>query len=120
MANVRQKLVTARRLYRSEGMPGVAAIAIKKLGAWWRQGESWEVGRLVPSNIVTVDACSFSTESPAISEAVKYNLLWGGDEKPERRALKQILDPGRPLIEFGGCMGVVSCLVNKRNSTLQP
>ena len=116
MANVRQKLATARRLYRSEGMPGVAGIAIKKLGAWWRHGEYWEVGRLVgqPSNTVRVDGCSFSMDSSAISEEVKHMLLWGEYEKPERRALKQFLDPVLPVIEFGGCMGVVSCLANKK------
>lgn len=56
----------------------------------------------------------FSIDSPAISTAVKSNFLRDEYEKPEREALKQFLDPALPVVEFGGSIGVVSCLTNKQ------
>ena len=35
-------------------------------------------------------------------------------EKPERECLKQYLDAHTPAIELGGCLGVISCLTNRR------
>jgi FkbM family methyltransferase len=35
-------------------------------------------------------------------------------EEPERKALGKFLDPELPVVELGACIGVISCLTNRR------
>jgi FkbM family methyltransferase len=49
-----------------------------------------------------------------ISTAAKSRLLLGAYERGERAAIARVLDPGLPVIELGGCLGVVASLTNRR------
>jgi FkbM family methyltransferase len=82
----------------------------------WRSRDRWWLGRLIElsGNTVTIDGCTFSLNSPVIDTAIKSRFLTGEYEGGERTALVRELDPALPVIEFGGCLGVVGCLVNRR------
>jgi FkbM family methyltransferase len=40
--------------------------------------------------------------------------MFGQYEKPERAAVVRFLNPSLPVVEFGGSIGVISCLTNRR------
>ena len=82
----------------------------------WSSRDRWWLGRLIElsGNTVTVDGCTFSLDSPVIDTALKSRFVIGGYESGERAALVTELDPSLPVIEMGGCLGVVGCLVNRR------
>jgi FkbM family methyltransferase len=82
----------------------------------WRSRDRWWLGRLVElcGNTAKVDGCTFSLNSPMIDTALKSRFVTGGYERGERAALASELGPSVPVVEMGGCLGVISCLVNRR------
>lgn len=92
-----------------------------KLLMTWRRGEVWELGKFFgrSSEIARVDGCKFMIDPAAVPANIIYLLLTNQYEEPERDALKQFLDPAIPIVELGACVGVVSCLSNRRLSTPQ-
>jgi FkbM family methyltransferase len=82
----------------------------------WRTRDRWWLGRLIElsGDTVTVDGCSFAVNSPIIRTASKSHLLIGDYERGERAAIAHYLDPSLPVIELGGCLGVVASLTNRR------
>ncbi len=92
----------------------MASASVEQLQMWWRHGELLEIGKFTgaPSSIARLDRCRFGLDS-SVPENIKYLLLSGKHEKPERAALRRFLDPNLPVIEFGGFIGVVSCVANK-------
>lgn len=61
---------------------------------------------------IVLDGCTFDLERLP-NEWIKIELLNGAYEMPERQAVFQYLRPELPVIELGGCIGVVSCITNK-------
>ncbi len=59
-----------------------------------------------------LDGCRFSIRD--LDPWIRSQLLDRTYELPERRAIAKHLDPELPVIELGGCMGVVSCIANRR------
>jgi FkbM family methyltransferase len=113
------KLATAKRLFRTRGVAGIfAALRVKYVDKWLGRQHNWWYGRLVElrGNVVTVDGCKFSLDDPAVATEIKSAFLFGEYEKPEREAIRRFLDPSLPVVEFGGAVGVVSCLTNRRLS----
>lgn len=111
-----KKFVTARRVFRTRGIAGIAAVLkTKYVDMWLGKQHNWCYGKLVEvwGNVVTIDGCSFSLDSPAIATKIKSSFLFGEYEKPEREAIRRFLDPSLPVVEFGGSVGVVSCLTNR-------
>jgi FkbM family methyltransferase len=53
-------------------------------------------------------------DHPSITTRLKSRFVLGTYEFRERHAVAQFLDPGIPVVELGGGIGVVSCIVNKR------
>lgn len=111
-----KKIATLNRVYQTLGLKGVTRAIFEKLGMWWRQSDPWGIGKLfgASENTVNLEGCRFSVDNAAISSDLREQLLLGRHEKPERTAIKQFLDPLLPVVELGGCIGVVSCLTNKR------
>jgi FkbM family methyltransferase len=73
------------------------------------------VGRLASGlGTVTVEGCRFRIDSPLVSDALKSRLLYGRYERTERELLRRHLAPSPPVLELGGGMGVVACVVNGR------
>lgn len=72
-------------------------------------------GRFVEfcGNTWTLDDCTFSFDSPAIATEYKNRFVSGKYEDKERRLVRKYVDPSLPVIEGGGCLGVVSCVTNK-------
>ena len=116
MSALMKKAATAWDVFHTRGLMGVASVTTQKIGMWWRTGEVWELGRLVgrPSRVVRLDGCKFSIDERAVPAELINLLLLGEHEKPEREALKRHFNPRLPVVEFGGCIGVVACLTNRR------
>jgi FkbM family methyltransferase len=112
---VRKTRVLARA-YQQDGARGVAGALAQKVKSTWRRGEVWQLGRFVglPSEIVRMDGCKFTIDRDLVPANVIDLLLSDRYEEPERAALKKFLDPELPVIELGACIGIVSCLSNRR------
>lgn len=113
------KLATVKRVMQTRGVPGViSAIKNKLLNEVFSSHYNWYLGKLIElrGNIIRIDGCSFSVDCPIISTKFKSEFLFDNYEAPERRAVHRFLDPNLPLVEFGGSVGVVSCLANRRLS----
>lgn len=63
---------------------------------------------------MSIDGCTFSLDSRVIGTGFKSRLLLGEHETGERAAIASELDPSIPVIELGGCIGVVASLTNRR------
>jgi FkbM family methyltransferase len=115
MLTLKHKFAVAKHLYKTQGIQGVQARIAWHISQWlWR--DRWITGKLVElrGNIVTFDGCHFKVDNPAISTATKTGFVSGHYENDERHILKKHLDPQLPVVEFGGGIGVVACLTNKR------
>lgn len=104
------------RAFQQHGARGVLGVLLQKLQITWRRGEKWQLGRFVglPTEIVRLDGCKFTLDEKVLPENVVDLLLENNYEAPEREALKKFLDPELPVIELGACLGIVSCLTNRR------
>lgn len=75
----------------------------------------WLIGRLVElgGNRVTVAGLTFSLDNPLITTRQKSLFYLGAHEVPEIELAHRHLDGELPVIELGGGIGVVSCIINK-------
>src|SRR6266446_8624399 len=111
------RLRTAARLLRSQGAAGVmSALKDRYLDNWIGRRIEWIYGKVVErrGNTVQVDGCIFSLDSPAITTASKSKFMFNQYERPEREAVRRFVDPAMPVVEFGGSIGVISCLTNRK------
>ncbi len=104
------------RAFQQDGARGVLDVLVRKLQKTWRRGEVWQLGRFVGmrTEIVRLDGCKFTLDEKSLPANVVHLLLENNYEAPERDALKKYLDPELPVIELGGCLGIVSCITNRR------
>lgn len=110
---------TARRVFRTQGVVGVtAALKDRYFNNWAGRQIDWCYGAFLElrGDVINVDGCTFSVRSPAITTKSKSKFMLNRYERPEREAVRRFLDPECPVVEFGGAIGVVSCLVNRRLS----
>jgi FkbM family methyltransferase len=126
MSGMVGKLRTAARVYRDQGLTGLWTTLRSRrpllprkhlVGGVWPNG--WQErlkGALVElrGNGVVIEGSRFSFDSPVIPRYLKGYIASDRYEQPERKALRHFLDPGLPVVELGGCIGVVACLTNKR------
>lgn len=115
---------SARRILEAEGVLGLLQVAAKNppvawcRPSWWRRRlqDDHFLGRVIEctGNRVRVEGCRFSVAHPAIPTARKGLFFRDRYEIEERHALAQHLDPELPAVEFGGSIGVVACLTNRR------
>jgi FkbM family methyltransferase len=115
-AMLQQKLATALGVWRRQGVEGVTRVSLETAGKWWRRGEAFELGKLVGrgSNHARIDGCRFELDHEAITPTLEHLLLTGLHEAPERTLIRRHLNPDLPLVEFGGAVGVVACIANRR------
>jgi FkbM family methyltransferase len=111
-----QKTRILSNAFRRGGAHGLVEVLAQKLRSTWRRGEVWQLGKFVgmPTGIIRLDACKFSIAKEDVPANIVDLLLSGLYEEPERKALKQFLDPELPVVELGACIGVVSCITNRR------
>lgn len=76
------------------------------------------VGRVVElaGNKVRMDGLTYSVESPQITRGHKSTLAFGLHEMEERELIRKWMPSDVPVVEFGGGLGVVSCLTNTKLS----
>ncbi|MEK7563579.1 MAG: FkbM family methyltransferase [Patescibacteria group bacterium] len=84
---------------------------LRRTKSWWRQhfvgyciellGNSWKL-----------DGLRFSLNDPSIARKLKSRFFWGTYENKERRLVRKHLPRDLPVIEGGGSIGVVSCVMN--------
>jgi FkbM family methyltransferase len=112
---LQRKMSTALAVLAKDGVRGVARISIEKAGMWWREGEAVDFGKFVgrPAPVARLDGCRFFLDTPEVGDSLRYLLLSGKHEAPERRLAKRWLDPNLPLVELGASTGVVSCVTNR-------
>jgi len=111
------KIATAKRVLQSDGLVGIIR-TFKEQYLDYMIGDqiNWCYGKLLErrGNVVKIDGCTFSLDSPAITTQSKSKFMFDQYEKPEREAVMRFLDPALPVVEFGGSIGVVSCLTNRK------
>jgi FkbM family methyltransferase len=111
---LQRKLATAWSVINSRGIEAAARVSLEKAGMWWRHGAPFELGKLVgrPSSYARLDGCRFGLDSQVITPTLEYLLLTGKHEAPERTLIRRHLNRALPVVEFGGAIGVVSCVTN--------
>ncbi len=65
-----------------------------------------------PNKIVSLDGCRFDLRNLP-NTPMKLKLLRGEYEERERSAARQYIQKDWPVVELGGCIGVVACVTNK-------
>jgi FkbM family methyltransferase len=110
-----QKINSAYLKYQSDGRSGLLMLYPRRLYHWIQSLDTFW-GHIVElrNNLIRIDGLKFHVDVPAINTSQKAKFLFDRYERPERLALKQFLDPEVPVIEFGGNIGIVSCIINKR------
>lgn len=121
-AGLRRRVATASRVWDTSGAAGIRAAiasrlrcAARRLRRWWYADHAW-LGRFVElrGNWVRLDGCRFDVSHPQIPRGLRTRLLRGRYERSERTLLNEWLDPGAPVIELGGGIGIVAALINRR------
>jgi FkbM family methyltransferase len=84
------------------------------LGAAWSLfiGRIQRLSRTIPGGLIRLGPCLFRSDAQS-----RELLLEGVYEEKERFATKHYIRPDIPVVEFGGSLGVVSCLLNRRLRT---
>ncbi len=101
------RLLTALRVFREEGVGGLLAMV--------RQRSALQLKFFSARKIESVylDGCTFSLKHVP-NTPMKLALLEGTYEGFERQAVLQYVNQEQPVIELGGCIGVVACITNRR------
>lgn len=92
----RRKVQTMRRLLREGGVTALYPRIIDNL----------------IEKTVVLNGCSFSLRGINV-EGLRNGLLNGDYEQFERDAVQDYVSPQLPVIELGGCLGVVGCITNR-------
>jgi FkbM family methyltransferase len=95
-----KKLRTGLRVLFGRGPAAVWLILVDKVR---------QTSRKMPGGLVRLEGCVFRSNP----ELMQW-LLNGEYEGPERFAAKRYVRRDIPVVEFGGSLGVVSCLLNRR------
>lgn len=59
------------------------------------------------------DGCTFAIPRDITSRTYRACFLSGSYEAEERELIRAFVRPGDSVLEFGGCLGIVSCVTNK-------
>lgn len=88
---------------------------LPKMYDWWI-GDHWIVGKIVEllGDNVPLENCRFDLSNAAIQTPLKSRFILNRYEKEERIVIKRFLKETLPVVELGGCIGVISCVTNKK------
>jgi FkbM family methyltransferase len=101
-----RKLSSARRIFREEGIASLITAVSRHIDLFIR------LFAARAKESVILDGCVFDLKEVP-KAPMKLVLIRGEYEDFERRAVRQYLDPEQPVIELGGCIGVVACISNR-------
>ena len=94
------KARTWNRVLRTDGPAAALSLFV---------GRIRRVSRTIPGGLIRLGPCLFRSDSQS-----RELLLEGTYEENERFATKHYVRPDIPIVEFGGSLGIVSCLLNRR------
>ncbi len=98
LSTIKRVFVTVSRILRDEGIGGLS-LAVREWLA-------------VRPRYVKLDGCTFVLREIS-NTAVKLLLASKEYEGFERRAVRQYVCSDSPVVELGGCLGVVACITNR-------
>ena len=110
MPGLSYKVQQIGQILTQEGPRALASACGTAAGKWWRHGELWEIRK---SNYVRLDGCRIGLEA-VYPEKIRSLLATGRFERDERDAIRRFLDTSLPVVELGGCIGVVACATNRK------
>lgn len=90
----------------------------RDVGRWLRQRyfyQNWLAGKFVElaGNTGWVEGLRFDLNNPYIAAELKARFLFHTYEEGAHELITRYVQPHLPVIEFGGCIGVISCLTNR-------
>jgi FkbM family methyltransferase len=106
VSTVTGKVRAAYRLLTNKGIGEFTRLVYSRLRL---KIEIYARGR---NRIVSLDGCRFELRDIPDTR-MKLELLTGGYEEPERSAARRFIRSEWPVVELGGCIGVVACMTNK-------
>ena len=109
LTGLRRKLTTAQRVYNNQGVSGVVQVTKQRLSF----GLAMHIAPWT-GNRIRFENCKFLLDDTVITRELKAEILAGIYEKPEREAVKRFVEPSLPVVEMGGGIGIVSCILNKK------
>lgn len=98
LSTIKRVFGTASRILREVGVGGLS-LAVQEWLA-------------VRQKYVRLDGCTFVLRQIS-NTAVKLQLIKKEYEGFERRAVREYVRPDAPVVELGGCLGVVACITNR-------
>jgi FkbM family methyltransferase len=104
------KVARAATLLKTKGVTETAKAIFYRLSLQLR------ISMLGRSRTISMDGCEFPLRDVP-DTSMKLELLLGNYEQPERSAARRYVKPEWPVVELGGCIGVVACITNKLLST---
>lgn len=110
------RLARWRRGLREKGVGRIVAERSGRYGRKIRSFPRWCVGKYVEltGDQVSLRGLKFALDNPLVPTAQKAELYFGDYETTEIEFLNEFLDPALPTVEFGGSIGVVACLTNRK------
>ena len=100
---------------RMHGIKKLTASRYARFKKYWIV-KNYMFGRLVEllGNQVNIHGIKISVDNPRLSTHQKSIMLFGWYEKDEVTAINKYLRPDLPVIELGGGIGLLSCVINKK------
>lgn len=106
LGHVTRKFSTTYQIFHEEGASGLTAFLR------WRLDYEMRLHAIRKVKSVTLDGCTINMKGVPNSET-KIDLANEDYEVEERRLVPKHLDPMLPVIELGGCIGVIACITNR-------
>jgi len=103
LSMIAKKTRTAVRVVREAGPAMAARLTWETMIQLWHRS---------PGGLGRVDGCRFRLAG--LERDVKIPLLMNEYEMEERDAVRRFLKRDLPVVELGGSIGVVACVINKR------
>jgi FkbM family methyltransferase len=121
---IARKIATARRLVSGDVRGVLKALReqeyVSRTGSflryWTKQHDYKSVGRVAAAvtETVVVEGHRFNAPRHLVDNELRCRFLFGRYERAERELLHTYIEPERPVIELGGGLGVIACLINRR------
>jgi FkbM family methyltransferase len=101
MASFSRKLTNLSRVLKEGGVAGAWSFVTRRMG---------QRSREMPGGLVRLDGCVFRCPDNETRDLIVDGIYEG----PERFAIKRFMRRDVPVVEFGGSIGVVACVANRR------
>ena len=82
---------------------------------WWFFYQNWFAGKIIEllGNEGEIAGLKFDLDNPYIATFLKSRFLFKTYEYGSQLLISKYVNPCLPVVEFGGCIGVMSCLMNR-------